>query len=290
MKKKENMINTILFPSSYFNPKEVDEDLQQEYQAVLSTGLYDVILFDYDKWFNESLLKLSMRPEENRKIIYRGWMMKPESYELFYQKLLENHLELVTSPKEYETMHVFPNVYKNFGKDTAYMEIFPLNEVINVETLKPRFERFMIKDFVKSVKGTDFPKFFDRNVTQENFDRWMEVFYQYRGTLLTGGICIKEFYDLKKYGDHTNEYRIFYINHEIATISRNSSQPEYTPEVPKSLVEKYRNLPSKYYTVDYAELQDGTWKVIEAGDGSVSGLSENQNIEAYYRALYRCFN
>ena len=56
------------------------------------------------------------------------------------------------------------------------------------------------------------------------------------------------------------------------------------------LIEKYRNLPSCYYTIDYAELVDGTWKVIEAGDGSVSGLSEGQNAEHYYRALYYAWN
>ena len=38
--------------------------------------------------------------------------------------------------------------------------------------------------------------------------------------------------------------------------------------------------------MDYAELNDGSFKVIEAGDGSVSGLSENQNAEQYFRALY----
>lgn len=38
--------------------------------------------------------------------------------------------------------------------------------------------------------------------------------------------------------------------------------------------------------VDYAELSDGTWMIIEAGDGNVSGLSEGQNYEAFFRALY----
>ncbi len=55
----------------------------------------------------------------------------------------------------------------------------------------------MIKDYVKSVKGTDFPKFFDKNTTQDELDNWMNVFYKYRGNLLTGGICVKEFLPLK---------------------------------------------------------------------------------------------
>ena len=62
----------------------------------------------------------------------------------------------------------------------------------------------------------------------------------------------------------------------------------YTPEPPREMIEKYSHLDSPYYTVDYAELDDGRWVIIEAGDGSFSGLSPEQDYEAYYRALYQC--
>ncbi|MCR5736307.1 MAG: ATP-grasp domain-containing protein [Eubacterium sp.] len=32
-------------------------------------------------------------------------------------------------------------------------------------------------------------------------------------------------------------------------------------------------------------MEDGTWRVIEAGDGQVSGLSINQDYESFFRAL-----
>ena len=41
--------------------------------------------------------------------------------------------------------------------------------------------------------------------------------------------------------------------------------------------------------VDYAETETGEWKALEAGDGQVSGLSDYQDAEAYYRALYHAF-
>lgn len=255
-----------------------------------STRLYDTIFFGYDKWFNEDKLVLSETPATMRKAIMRGWMMKPSQYNQFYNKLLENNIELITAPSEYEQMHIFPNAYKFFGDDTAFMKVYPLHEQIEMSDLKKYFNRFLVKDFVKSVKGTEFPKFFDVSVTQEEFDNWMEVFYKYRGNLLTGGICIKEFLSLKFYGERPNEYRVFYANGEIVSISKNSGQENFTQEPPKELVEKYKNLPSIYYTVDFAELADGTWKVIEAGDGSVSGLSEFQDAEQYFRALYYAFN
>ena len=152
------------------------------------------------------------------------------------------------------------------------------------------FGRFLIKDYVKSVKGTDFPRFYDNTITQTELNEWMETFYKYRGSLLTGGICVKEFVDLRKYGNKTNEFRVFYINNAVATESRNSGQMNMTKNPPKELLEKYKNLPSCYYTVDYAEREDGSWVIIEAGDGSVSGLSDNQDYEAYFRTLYYALN
>lgn len=285
------MVDIILFPSSYFTPKRVDEDLQEERDAVLDTGLFEIILFDYRKWCEEKELRVSEIPPVRLKAVYRGWMMPPEEYKQFYEALLGHNIQIITTPADYIKMHIFPNVYQKFGTDTAKIRLFPLHEQIDVNGLKDSFYKFMVKDFVKSVKGTEFPKYFTtNNLTQEEFDNWMETFYHYRGHLLTGGICIKEFLNLKYYGDKTNEYRVFYANGEVLTVSPNSAQPNFAPHVPQELVEKYKNLGSIYYTVDYAELEDGSWKVIEAGDGSVSGLSENQDIEAYFRALYNVFN
>lgn len=282
-------LNTILFPSSYFTIKEVDEDLQTEYEAVLSTGLYDVVLFSYDKWFNEGKLVLNRQIDSPVSAIYRGWMMKPEQYTAFYQQLQAQNIALITPPFSYELFHIFPNIYPVLQEDTAQMLIYPDGTPVDLEKVKQHFDRFMVKDFVKSVKGTEFPKYFDSTVTQEEFDQWMQVFFKYRGDLYTGGICIKEYLPLRHYDSHTNEYRVFYANHEIMTVSRNSGQENYVPIPPQNLLEKYKHLDSPYYTIDFAELESGDWKILEAGDGQVSGLSDQQDYEAYFRALYYAF-
>ena len=49
----DSMVNLIIFPSGYFDAASVDEDLQQEYEAALATGLFDVVIFGYEKWFQE---------------------------------------------------------------------------------------------------------------------------------------------------------------------------------------------------------------------------------------------
>jgi len=283
------VIEYILFPSSYYSIQKIDEDLQQEYDAVLSTKLFKTIFFGYDQWFHENKIVLTEKPLKKAMTVYRGWMMNPKQYADFYNTLMDYNICLITSPEEYEKCHIFPNVYPEIIQDTARMMVYSDLASIDLWQIKKTFPRFMIKDFVKSVKGTEFPKFFTARVEEEEFKKWMEVFYKYRGSLYTGGICVKEYLDLKTYDGKTNEYRVFVINHRIATICRNSLQPKYTKELPIEFAEKYLHLNSPMYTIDWAELEDGTWKIIEAGDGQVSGLSENQNFETFFRALYYSF-
>lgn len=279
----------VLFPSGFYNINKVDEDLQEEYQAVISTGLFDVILFDYESWFQKGKVVLNRNLLSRRMAIYRGWMMKVEQYREFYNQLMKNNIILLTSPDQYKRFHIFPNIYPELKCDTAPILTFPKGENVDLHKIKKYFKRFMVKDFVKSVKGTEFPQYFDSKISEADFAKWMQVFYKYRGDLFTGGICIKEYLELARDGNKTNEYRVFYGNGEIISICANAGQGDNLPKPPRKLIEKYQGLNSPYYTIDFAQLKNGEWKIIEAGDGGVSGLSIGQDYEAYFRALFYCF-
>lgn len=276
----------ILFASDYFNKNQVDEDLKNEYEAVIATGLYDVFLFSYDDWFNGGIIKLNKCPDEMIKTIYRGWMMTPDQYRKFDWDLREQNLDLVVNWWEYEKMHAFPNVYPEVAEDTPHMLVFPRDTKVDLGKIKNHFNRFKLKDYVKSVKGNKFPQFFTSDISEKEFSGWLDKFYQFRGDLFTGGICIKEYVDLKRYDGKTNEFRVYYVRGEVISICRNSLQVNTTPEPPEELILKYSHLNSPFYTIDYAEKEDGSWIIIETGDGQVSGLSAGQDYEAFYRALY----
>ena len=109
----------LLFPSSVFNKSQVDEDLKAEYDAALSTGLFKIILFSYEDWFHNDRIVIRNIPDEQKSAIYRGWMMKPEQYEKFYNDLQEYNIKLVTEPEQYKLMHIFPNSYEYMKEDTA---------------------------------------------------------------------------------------------------------------------------------------------------------------------------
>lgn len=279
----------LIFPSSYFSDKLVDEMMQPEYEAAKSTELFEIVLFSYEKWFHDGHLKLNRKFDKPIRAIYRGWMMQPEQFADFHRTLAEHNLLLITSPEAYSLMHLFPNVYPLMRDDTPEMLTFPDGQPIDLSKIKKHFRRFMVKDYVKSVKETNFPRFFEQEITQEQFDLRIQEFKELRGSLYTGGICIKEYLDLKQYDGHSNDYRVYYMNHMIGTVCRNSGQAIFTPEPPLSLLERYQSFDSPYYTIDYAETDNGEWKALEAGDGQVSGLSDYQDAVAYYRALYHAF-
>ena len=162
---------------------------------------------------------------------------------------------------------------------------FPLHTRMDVKFLQDTFGRFMVKDYVKSVKGSDFPVYFDSTITQSEFDGWMEKFYQYRGNLLTGGICIKKYLNLKKYDGHTNEYRVFYYFNEPMILMKNSNQSDACCKPPVALINKYKMLDSPFFTLDFAQLEDDSWIIIESGDGQVSGITDSSQIELFYKLL-----
>lgn len=97
--------------------------------------------------------------------------------------------------------------------------------------------------------------------------------------------AFKEYINLKQYSSRNNEYRVFIVDGKILTISKNFGQGRLCPKPPQGFLERFINLGSPFYTVDDAERSDGNWTVIETGDGSLSGLSDHQNIEEFYRKL-----
>ena len=274
---------TILFPSDYFNRNKIDAELEQEYEAAIKAG-FDVMLFDYSSWFESRKLLLN-RDSDCDLILYRGWMMKPELYCEFEKQLKSLGYYLIVDSSSYKRLHEFVNVYPIIRNDTAPIMKFPLHTRIDVEFIKNTFGRFMVKDYVKSVKGSDFPAYFDSTITQAEFDGWMEKFYQYRGDLLTGGICIKKYLDLKKYDSHTNEYRVFYYFNEPMILMKNSNQSDTCCKPTIELIHKYKILDSPFFTLDFAQLEDDSWIIIESGDGQVSGITDSSQTETFYRML-----
>lgn len=275
----------ILFPCDYFNKKAPDIDYKYEFDCCVNLNKFYISTFDYDKLINQNKLELYPDYSNINVCIYRGWMLKDNQYTNLYNLLKSKNITLINSTDEYIKLHMFPNIYneiKNFTPKTIW---FKNKKEIDYNLIKNNFDKFIIKDFVKSEKNTDFPLFFDNSIKNINLSYYIDKFIKMRGNLYTGGIVFKQFVNLKKYSNCTNEIRVFYLKNNIISISRNSNQSKNCNKISKEFVHKFTALKSNFYTVDFAELENGNWIIIETGDGQVSGLSSNQSAFKFYEEI-----
>ena len=156
---------------------------------------------------------------------------------------------------------------------------------VEVEAVNSTFSRFMLKDFVKSVKGTSFPMSIETPLSQMELDALLDEFRHLRGDLFTEGVAFKEYVDLKRYSKATNEWRAFYLQGSLLNVCRNSNQVDTTPAPSPNMIAPCENLGSPLYPVDFAESADGGWIVLETGDGQVSGLATAMDAVIYYQIL-----
>ena len=281
-----------LFCSHPLYLKRVDEDYAEEYQAA---GLkYARALFSYEDLQDG---KLSLYGEKIAGLtIYRGWMMKPELYRVFYELLEEQGIILINSPEEYEHYHVLPNWYKEFENDTAQSWWTASDSIKEATRLADGLEGpYIVKDYVKSRKHEWYDACFIANAAdQHNTEKIITNFIIRQGDDLAGGVVLRQFIPLKPIGFHevsgmpmAEEYRVFVFAGKILAIDdywTSTHQVHLTEEEYQWIEKLAQTLKSNFVAMDLARKADGNLMIMELGDGQVSGL---QQIEAagFYQAL-----
>ena len=201
----------ILFPSDYDNIKQPDPDYKKEYEAVCQIPDFKIILYNYDGFAQGEPIEIYPDNCFTGECIYRGWMLNPEQYTTLYEFLNARDIKLINTPEEYNICHLFPTIYPEIKQYTPKILYFEQKQPINWDLVNSTFTRFMVKDYVKSVKGQDFPAFFETPVQPEEMNQYIDKFIKLRGSLFTGDIVLKEYVELKMYSGRTNEYRAFYL-------------------------------------------------------------------------------
>ena len=106
----------IIFPSDYFDGKQVETEYLSEYQAC--QAYTQTIIFNYEKSFEENRLILNQANLEPGIAIYRGWMMTPKQYQSFYSQLRDKYqIELLTSPEQYEQFHYLSGIDRRYTQN-----------------------------------------------------------------------------------------------------------------------------------------------------------------------------
>jgi len=280
------MKTIFLFPCEYDNLYVVDDNFQLEYNACQSVGL-ETALFDHDLFISENKLVTTLKNTDDIQIILRGWMLNKKQYFSLYENL---DSKLINNPYQYLHCHYFPNVMQDIKEFIVPVNCwFYINNMDDnlIETIQENITSdILIKDFVKSEKGTDV-FILDKDYIKSNLKTVIERFIDLRGNLFNEGIVLKEIVKLKKYDGVSNEWRAFFYDGELISLTLNSEQAIKSNRPEINFVKKvsYNITKSRFFTIDFAELEDGSWKVLECGDGQVSGLASMQNELVYYSIL-----
>lgn len=281
-----------LYCNNAFENNEADPVYDGEYRVSREKG-FENSLFSYEDLEFGKLRLFNGNIEGST--IYRGWMMKPDMYQKFYEKLKNKGIELINTPNEYNKYHLLPGWYKDFEDCTAKSS---WTEDFSEESLKELLSKFegavIVKDYVKSRKHEWYEACFIEDVKDtENALKVIKNFIERQDDLLTGGVVLREFLNLKSIGKHENsgmpiseEYRVFVLDNEPLIIDSywHHSEGGLSDNEIKWVKEICKRIDSRFVTIDLARKSDGELVVMELGDGQVSGLQDIPEDE-----FYKCF-
>jgi hypothetical protein len=300
-------MSVVLFPSQPFSPREIDADFEAEQMAARAAGL-TTALVDHTGIMNGTVAAAVARvPDGQSTALYRGWMLRPAQYEAFHAELLAREVRLINKPAQYRTCHYLPDSYPWIQGKTPKTVWVPMQHEFDFASLVPVLAPFgdrpiVVKDYVKSRKhywaeACFIPAASDLPAVQRVVERFLEL----QGDDLNEGLVFREFVPLKIVGAHPKsglplaaEFRIFWLDGE-AIISHRYWGDLTAFDVPLPFDEIRpiaARIPSRFFTMDVAFLDNGGWTIVELGDGQVAGLpSRDLATEFFARiAAARAFN
>lgn len=296
----------IIFNADYWNLLSPDNAYEAEVEAVERLHLtYSLINFQaLVEHQNAAGAVRKVKPATTREIaIYRGWMLKPHTYERLYSALAEKGLLLINTPAAYTHCHYLPESYhliEDFTPRSTWLKTGPDVSIDAVMTILHPFgdKPVIVKDFVKSRKhewneACYIPSASDR----QTVERVVTRFLQLQGGDLNEGLVFREFVEFEPLTAHsksgmplTKEFRLFILDGQIILSMPYWEEGDYgndkdaRPSI-DAFGDVMQKIQSRFFTVDIARKRDGIWNIVELGDGQVAGLPARADVEIFYQTL-----
>ncbi|MER5883201.1 ATP-grasp domain-containing protein [Streptomyces sp. NPDC001941] len=216
---------------------------------------------------------------------YRGWMLPAERYAQLARALAGRGRTLVTDAAQYRTAHELPGWYGTLAEATPASVWLPTEPgvVPPVERLAELAARLppgavVVKDYVKSRKHEwDEACFVPDAADHARLSRVVGRFVELQEEFLAGGIVLRAFEDFTG-----EERRVWWVDGEpvlttahpdadATTAPDPGGRPLPAPDLAR-VAPLVRALGCPFVTTDMALRTDGAWRVVEVGDGQVSGL------------------
>lgn len=224
---------------------------------------------------------------------YRGWMLTGDQYAALHRALAERGVDLATSPEQYRAAHELPGWYAGFAALTPATRWIPLrpNQIPAVEALAAVAGKLpsgpvMVKDYVKSRKSEPEAFFVPDLADVAALRRTAECFIERQGSDLAGGLVVRAFEPLTGTGGRATEARVWWVRGEPVAVGPHPDQPDTVVEPDLAgVAEAVAALGCPFVTTDLAQRADGTWRVVEVGDGGVSDFPRGADPAPLLRAL-----
>lgn len=231
-----------------------DELFREETEAMAAAG-HNVHLIDTEA-LDSGPSRIRPPFELGARVVYRGWILTHGEYINLAASVERAGGSCSTSPEDYLATHHLPSWYpivKDYTPETVFLGT---NADLVRELHRLGWEKFFVKDHVKSLKTSVGSIIED----PEQIEIVVSEMEKYRG-FIEGGLCIRRVEDFIA----GSERRYFVLN-------RTPYAAEPGAIIPEPVAYCAEAIASSFFSVDVARRADGVERIVEIGDGQVSDL------------------
>jgi hypothetical protein len=267
----------LLVPAHPLDPRAAEPRFAAEAEAAARLG-WTVGLVDHDE-LQQGRPGAALRrvPAGGGAAVYRGWMLGGDAYAGFERATADRGARLLTGAAAYRTAHELPGWYDGFAGRTpasVWTDGPSLDALAELARGRP-WRAAVLRDYVKSAKhawgeAAYVPDLGDTGALLAVARRLLEL----RDEDFTGGFVLREHEPLTG-----PELRTWWVAGRCRLVTAHPDDGGAAPGLDLDrdagwLAGAVAGLGCWFVTVDLARRADGAVRVVEVGDGQVSGLPE----------------
>jgi ATP-grasp domain, R2K clade family 3 len=276
----------LLVPADPLRPRRPDEHFAAEADAAKDGGL-DVALIDHDALADPggAARAVARVPNAGGTAIYRGWMLRADQYTALAAALEARDVTLRTSAAQYQRAHELPGWHAALSPVTPQAEWTHGDSEQDFHLACERLGQgpAVLRDYVKSMKhhwheAAYIPDVADHTPAWKVASRFREL----REDEFAGGFVLRRFENFA-----SAEARTWWVDGIHRLTTAHPDTPEDTPpHIDLSpFAPLIASLALPFVTADLARRTDGTWRLIELGDGQVSDRPETTKADSFLSAI-----
>jgi ATP-grasp domain, R2K clade family 3 len=275
----------LLVPCDPLRPRRPDKHYAAEAAAAKNAGL-DVALIDHDALADPGGAERAVArvPNAGGTAIYRGWMLRADQYAALAAALEASDVPLRTSAAQYQRAHELPGWHAALSLVTPQVEWTHSDGEQDFHMACERLGQgpAVVRDYVKSMKHHWHEAAYIRDVA-DHTRAWKVAsrFRELREDEFTGGFVLRRFEDFA-----SAEARTWWVDGTCRLTTAHPDTPDDTPHIDLSpFIALIGSLALPFVTADLARRIDGTWRLIELGDGQVSDRPETTKADSFLSAI-----